>query len=142
MNQEKLKILQKYLPGPYTFLLKPKVNTKLAPQLLDKEKGTLGVRIPDHSFTLKLANVFQKPYTATSANISGLPGAKTPEEVENNLLKPTKKSRGVSIQPPPRWKVIFIDAGALTGIPSTVIDLTKNPPEVVRRGAGEWSLLK
>lgn len=140
------KILRKYLPGPYTFLLKPAVNIKLASRLIDEKEGTIGVRIPNHPFTKALAEVLDKPYTCTSANASGLPSPKSSREVEEYLLKPANLSlRGSRLSAGRRQVmkqliegILFIDAGALAGLPSTVIDLTKIPPAVVRRGSGEW----
>jgi L-threonylcarbamoyladenylate synthase len=162
INTGQKNILCKYLPGPYTFLLKPKNTSQLANQLIDQEKGTVGVRIPDHQFTKALARQFAKPFTTTSGNISGLPSPKTAEEVEKYLLKPiglslqNSHSRENENQIPDQvgddkgWlrpfgahnDILLIDSGQLAGIPSTAVDLTKTPPAVIRQGAGAWSGLK
>lgn len=138
------KVVHRYLPGLYTFLLKPISNTRLARPLIDRERGTVGVRIPNYPFTKALAEAFDKPYTCTSANVSGLPSPKTPEEVDQYLLKPNDLSlRGPRLRRGTKQStgnILFIDAGVLAGIPSTVIDLTKTPPEVVRQGAGVFKM--
>lgn len=137
---EQEKTLRKYLPGPYTFLLRPKANSSLAHKIIDEKQDTVGVRIPNHPFTRGLAKAFEKPFVCTSANISGQPSPKTSAEVEKYLLKPNNlSSPGASATKRYPGDILFIDAGALAGTPSTVVDLTKTPPEVARQGAGEWS---
>lgn len=138
LSRKQEQLLRKYLPGPYTFLLKPEKNTSLAPRLIDRERGTVGVRIPNHPFTRELAKQFGKPFTTTSANRSGLPESKTIEDVDKHFLNEII-SRRVKIRSPRGCEVIIIDGNQLPGQPSTVVDLTKTPPEVVRQGAGEWS---
>jgi tRNA A37 threonylcarbamoyladenosine synthetase subunit TsaC/SUA5/YrdC len=34
---------------------------------------------------------------------------------------------------------VVVDGGIGGWTPSTIIDCTQNPPELVRQGAGEWS---
>jgi len=63
-------ILHTLLPGPFTVILPSK---KKVVQLLESERGTLGVRLPKYDFITRLVALFGKPLTATSANISGRP---------------------------------------------------------------------
>lgn len=58
-------ILKKYLPGPYTFILK-----RHRPISASKNEK-LGVRIPDNLFCQYLAQKFRRPIVTTSANASG-----------------------------------------------------------------------
>jgi L-threonylcarbamoyladenylate synthase len=58
-------ILKKYLPGPYTFILKR--HRPLAASRNEK----LGLRIPDNLFCQYLAQKFGRPIVTTSANVSG-----------------------------------------------------------------------
>jgi L-threonylcarbamoyladenylate synthase len=66
-NELAEKIAKKFLPGPLTIILKRK--DCLVEELNPDEK--VRIRIPDHSFVLKLLKEFGKPITATSANLSG-----------------------------------------------------------------------
>lgn len=97
------------LPGAYTFVLNAKTG------------GTIAIRMPDHPVALELARAFGKPITATSANISG-------EKPLNSLS--SLKSLGADY---------ILWAGPLPATkPSTLVDLTKKRPRVLRRGAGLW----
>jgi L-threonylcarbamoyladenylate synthase len=58
-------ILRKYLPGPYTFVLKKREY--IAATQTDK----LGVRIPDNAFCQALCKRFGRPIITTSANLTG-----------------------------------------------------------------------
>ncbi len=115
-------ILKKNLPGAFTFLLAPSSVYPLT------EKGSLvGARIPESIFTQTLAKTFGKPYTATSANISGQPSAYSVDDLLAQFTG-TKDSD--------RLPDLIIDAGVLPIVPpSTVVDLTVEPPKVVREGS-------
>ncbi|MDF1749498.1 MAG: L-threonylcarbamoyladenylate synthase [Alphaproteobacteria bacterium] len=62
------------LPGPVTLLARRKGNRYLS---LAPTSDLLGFRVPDHPFCLALAAAFERPFTATSANLSGGPEAVT-----------------------------------------------------------------
>jgi len=94
--------LDKYLPGPYTIILKKK-----NPQFLFHVSNTdsLGIRIPAHEFT----SIIQKsslPFITTSVNLSGEPFIKEISEVSHDILENIDN---------------IIDYGPLTGNPSTLI---------------------
>ena len=60
-------------PGPLTIVL-PLTGT--LPKSLNNDTGYIGVRVPNHKFTLELIKKLNKPLTGTSANISGSPPSK------------------------------------------------------------------
>src|SRR3989338_5165688 len=62
------RLAEAFLPGPLTlvFKKKPSVTTGIGHNL-----SSIGVRIPKNKFCLALAHEFGKPYTTTSANMSG-----------------------------------------------------------------------
>jgi len=99
------------LPGPYTLIFTKKEKRFLS----ETAPGpSLGVRIPDHQLTW----IFQKtglPVVTTSANVSGSPF----------LVKPSDIKEHFDV-------AMFVDAGALPGTPSTVVDLTGTEPRVLR----------
>jgi L-threonylcarbamoyladenylate synthase len=111
-------LAKKLLPGPLTLVLLAKPG--ISPLLVTKDKK-IGVRVPDHPVVLKLVETIGKPITSTSANLSGRPSPTTVEEALAQL--------GDRVD-------IALDAGKCRiGVPSTVLDMTSDPPRVIREGA-------
>ncbi len=121
VNKQQMLILTELFPGPFTVILSS--NHKVS-RLLESEKGTLGVRIPDYQFITNLVKIFQRPVSATSANLSGRP----PHYSVNSLLNelPEKKKNLIDL---------IIDAGVLArNKPSTIVDLTTSKIKIIRKG--------
>lgn len=109
-----LNFMDKYLPGPYTFILK---KSKIVPRYLTSGSTNVGVRIPKSEIACRLAQIF--PITTTSANISNKNTLSNPEEILNQL--------GCEID-------AVIDVGPLNSKkPSTIIDLTNDKQIFLRR---------
>lgn len=115
INPKIERLITKLLPGPFTIILKKK-NT--VPQILTGGTEKIGIRIPDNIISRELSKEF--PITSTSANISGM-------KTHNNIKDIIQQIGEVDIA---------IDAGPLKGGASTVIDLTLDPPKILRKGAG------
>jgi len=117
-----IEILAKhFLPGALTLVLQKHDHITSG---IAHGRDTVGVRIPDHPFSLSLARTFGKPITATSANISGMP---TENTVEKILAQFGEKAEFIDF---------VIDAGTLpSSLPSTVVDCTVSPPRILREGA-------
>jgi L-threonylcarbamoyladenylate synthase len=82
--------------------------------------STVAVRVPDHPICLTLLERLDGPLIGTSANISGHPAALTADEVRQQLEERVD---------------LVIDGGRCPGgKESTVLDVTVEPPVVVRRG--------
>lgn len=114
------KLYQKYLPGPLTVISTAKQTTD---PILTAGTNTIGIRIPDYPFILKLIKLLDSPITSTSANTSG---GETPYSLQD-YLKTTDEEKTKSID-------LFLDAGILTKKPpSTVVKAIDNL-EIVRRG--------
>lgn len=112
LNQ--LNFIDKYLPGPYTFILK---KSKIVPRHLTSGSVNVGVRVPKSEIACSLAKIF--PITTTSANLSNKDTLDTPEEILKQL--------GCDVD-------LIIDVGPLkSGNPSTIIDLTGEEPVFVKR---------
>ena len=74
INNELLhKLSDCFWPVPLTIVL-PLTGT--LPKSLNNDSGYIGVRVPNHMFTLELIKKLNKPLTGTSANISGSPPSK------------------------------------------------------------------
>lgn len=121
LNETAKNLYKTFLPGPVTVV---SVGLhKVAPGI-ESETGTLGVRIPDYPFMLKLIKKFGSPIVATSANASY---QKRPYKVSDILDNISEKQKSLID--------LVIDAGELPrNEPSTVIDTTLDEPTVLRQG--------
>jgi len=116
-NAVAIKLMDKFWPGGLTIIFKCKTSLH-SPLLAGSDK--IGVRVPDHPLTRKLIQLAGRPMTGTSANLHNKPTARTAAEVKSQL--------GNSAD-------FIIDGGACPGgIESTVIDVTVNPPAIIRQG--------
>lgn len=107
--------LKKVWPGKVTVVLRKKSG-----------EGTIGLRIPGYPLLNKVLEKSKLPLTGTSANISGQLASTKIKEVLSQF-----KSKN-------HLPDVVVDVGDLKeSFPSTVVDLTKNPPRILRRGAVE-----
>lgn len=114
-----------FMPGPLTLVLPTHGGTGLAGPVTHQGR-TVGIRCPDHEFARLVAERLDRPYTATSANVTGQPPAYEPSEFLDSLAE--------GILPPQ----MVIDEGLLPMRPvSTVVSLTgpDGAPEILRAGA-------
>ena len=121
LNESAKKLYKTFLPGPLTIVSTGKHI--LAPGI-EAENGTLGIRIPDYPFFLKIVKKLGKPITTTSANASY---QKRPYKISDILDNVSEKQRALID--------LIIDAGELPrNEPSTVIDTTLDDPMILRQG--------
>ena len=78
INDLTRKIIEKFMPGPITLILKVKTSV---PNFIDLGTGYVGVRIPDDNFVKTLIEKVGTPLLVPSANISSFPPAKSHQEV-------------------------------------------------------------
>jgi tRNA threonylcarbamoyl adenosine modification protein (Sua5/YciO/YrdC/YwlC family) len=117
------RLLKNYLPGPYTFILPA---SKEVPKILQSKKNTIGLRVPDNKIANEIVDQLDHPLLSAS-----LPGEMVEEYTDPELIYENFK----------KLVDIVIDGGAGGMIPSTVIDCTKEPYEIIRHGLGEWELV-
>jgi len=109
-----------FLPGPLTLILPRKENV---PDILVGGRKTLGIRIPDNKICLMLAQKANIPFTATSANISGAENLYSTSELHMQFSSNLHQID------------LVIDQGPLLHKPpSTLVDLTTSPPQILREG--------
>ena len=115
------KAMKKHLPGPYTFVLPA---AKEVPKKLWTKRKTVGIRIPDNNIARTLAEMVGHPIISTS--------------VTNRL--------GEVYYDPMEIRTVFnsqvdlmLGFGTLSGEASSIIDLSKDEPEIIREGAGDIS---
>jgi L-threonylcarbamoyladenylate synthase len=110
-------LAEKFWPGPLTMILFRKDNI---PDIVTAGTATVGVRCPDHPKTLELLRLAGVPLAAPSANMSG---EASPKNIADVLKVFDGKIEGA------------VDGGDCTiGIESTIVDMTVNPPKILRQG--------
>lgn len=103
-------------PGPLTIIFK-KNNKKNMKYIGTKD--TIGIRIPDHKLIKNIIEI-TGPLICTSANISGEKNAKKISDINKDLLSNLN---------------LIIDGGTIEdGLPSTILDVTKYQPQLLRIG--------
>jgi L-threonylcarbamoyladenylate synthase len=108
-----------FWPGGLTIVVPQRSDVPL-PAALTGGAATIGLRVPDHDAPRALAAALG-PIPTTSANVSGLPEARTADEIVEQL--------GDSVG-------LVLDGGPAHGGPaSTIVDCTVEPPRILRVGA-------
>ena len=110
-------LARKFWPGPLTMILKRK---PVIPDQTTAGLDTVGVRCPNHPVTLAIIREAGVPIAAPSANTSGRPSCTTALDVLEDM---DGKIAGV------------VDGGpCAVGVESTILDLTCDPPRLLRPG--------
>jgi tRNA threonylcarbamoyl adenosine modification protein (Sua5/YciO/YrdC/YwlC family) len=120
VTNQAYKIMRRYLPGPYTFIL---LGTKLVPKIMTTKRKTVGIRVPDNNICLSLVKTLGNPIISTSVGFSGREVLSDPSLIEETF--------GSQID-------LTIDGGLLANQPSTIISLIDDEIEVIREGLGEF----
>lgn len=116
INHETEILITRFWPGGLTVIVKKKDG--LPPSL--SQTNTIGIRMPDHPVALKLLEAFG-PLATTSANLSG---GKNPQNAADVLEQLNGRIP------------LVLDGGPCPGgIPSTIVDCTASPVQVLRCGA-------
>jgi len=113
-------IMKRYLPGPFTFILEANSNV---PKIFKNRKKTVGIRIPDHKIPLEVVARLGNPLLTTSIHDYDkvIDYTTDPELIHENF--------GHLVD-------LVIDGGYGNNIPSTVVNCTVDPPQIVRQGLG------
>lgn len=77
IDEKTRKIINYFMPGPITLILKTKTDV---PHFVDLGTGFVGVRIPDDKFVVNMIKEVGEPLLVPSANISSFPPAKNDKE--------------------------------------------------------------
>ena len=121
LNDYFFKLYKKFCPGPITFILELKKNSKIAKNVTNN-KNTLGVRFPRHSRTQKLLRSLSYPLAAPSANVSKRISPVSKEDVKDEFGR--------------KIKYILEGGRSKIGIESTIISLL-GKPKILRLGGVE-----
>jgi len=116
------KTMKRLLPGPYTFVLE---GSRMVPRIMLTKRQTVGIRVPDHPICLAIVEALGHPIISTSATDPATRGIlSTPREIQDKI--------GHAID-------LIVDGGVVPGVPSSVISLIDDSPEILREGAGDLS---
>ncbi|MCU0397996.1 MAG: L-threonylcarbamoyladenylate synthase [Cyclobacteriaceae bacterium] len=114
------KLLKKSLPGPYTFIFE---SSSKVPKILDVNKKTVGIRIPNHPIPRMIVEELGNPLITSSI--------KDDDHIKEYTTDPEEIYEDFKNQVD-----IVIDGGAGGNIPSTVVDCTGDELVIIRQGLG------
>jgi L-threonylcarbamoyladenylate synthase len=118
-------LIKKFWPGPLTLIFK---RSSLVPKVTVAGLDTVAIRMPKHKVALELIRQSRCPIAAPSANLAGKPSPTTAQHVYQDL-----NGRIDAI----------IDGGPTNiGVESTVVDLSVDPPMLLRPGGTSYEALK
>ncbi len=123
-SRSTFKLLNKYLPGPFTFILE--ASNKI-PKLFDSNKKEVGIRMPDNKIALAIVEELGHPLVTSSVHDD--------DEILDYITDPEVIFKNFN-----RQVEAIIDGGMGNNEPSTIVDCTGDFPEIIRQGIGEIDL--
>jgi tRNA threonylcarbamoyl adenosine modification protein (Sua5/YciO/YrdC/YwlC family) len=120
IDNQVFRTMKRYLPGPYTFILK---SNNYVQKYFKNSREEIGIRIPDNIVILELLEFLDAPVISTSLNTDGelQQSFSDPEDIFDTFENKVD---------------ILIDSGEVNEGESTVIDCTGSQMEVIREGIG------
>ncbi len=115
------RILKRNLPGPFTFILS--ASSRIPDKALERRR-TIGIRIPSHPVARAVVEALGCPMVTASV--------KDDDEVVEYTTDPELIEERYG-----RDVALVIDGGMGDNVPTTVVDLTGEEPEILREGRGE-----
>ena len=110
-------IMEAFWPGRVTLVFDARDTL---PDSLTAQSGKIGVRLPGHPVAAAMVRQVKGPLTGTSANLSGRPGCYRLPDLDPQIAGQVD---------------LILDAGTLQGgVGSTVVDVTEEPPRILREG--------
>lgn len=124
IGNQVFRVMKRVLPGPYTFIFQASQDV---PRIMLHKRRTVGLRIPDNAIVQAVLAELGEPLLCTSVR-----------NVANEfLLDPVQIADAVAGQVD-----LVVGGGVLVNEPSTVVDLSGDEPELVRRGKGDVAALE
>lgn len=124
VDNRQYRLLKAVTPGPYTFILE--ATREVPRRLSHPSRKTIGLRVPEHAIAQALLAELGQPLLGTTLILpeTEVP-LNDPDEIREALQKQVE---------------LVIDGGACSLLPTSVIDLTGDTPQVLREGRGDLSL--
>ncbi|SFC92375.1 L-threonylcarbamoyladenylate synthase [Spirosoma endophyticum] len=124
VSNQAFKLMKKMLPGPFTFILEATGNV---PKLLNTNKKTVGIRVPDNDIPRQIVHELGNPIITTSI--------RDEDEIIEYSTDPELIFEKFQNQVD-----IVIDGGYGGNVASTIVDATDDDFSVIRQGLGELVL--
>jgi len=119
VNDPAYKILRRYLPGPYTFVLQA---TRLVPRIVLTKRNEVGIRIPDNRICQALVAELGNPILSSSVRMPD-------DELLDDPREIGKMYKG--------QVDLVVDGGVIAPQPSSIVSLLEDYPQVLRAGKGD-----
>lgn len=119
------RLMKHLIPGPYTFVL-PSARLKQLPKSMVSKRKTVGIRVPANAICLAIVKELGHPILSASVTDRAGSVMNNPDEIRQMFENQVD---------------LLVDGGIVLSEPSTVLDLTDDQPVVVRKGAGDVSML-
>jgi len=116
--------MKRLLPGPYTFVL---TGSRLVPKIMLTKRKTAGIRVPANRIPLEIVNQLGHPIVSTSATHPDGTVFDDPSLLHDHFIRTID---------------VVIDGGPVPGIPSSVVSLIDDIPEIIRYGAGDVEMFE
>ncbi len=120
VDNTQYRLLKAVTPGAYTFIMQA---TREVPRRIQSRRKTIGMRVPANSIVSALLEGLGEPIMSTTLI---LPGESVPESDPYEMRQTLEHAVD-----------LIIDGGYGSFEPTTVIDLSEEVPQVVRRGLGD-----
>jgi len=118
LEKKYIDLVNHFSPGPITYILPLKNNNILPNEFF---KDSIGIRIPEHPIAISILNKLKVPIVATSINISGEKSVCKADDIPQSIKQ--------------HLSAVIEDDELVSGIESTIIDLTEDKIKVLREGA-------
>jgi len=119
------KLMKEFWPGPLTLVFK---RSDIVPDVTVAGLDTIAIRMPQHRVALALIRESSRPIAAPSANLAGRPSPTSAGHVFDDLNG--------------RIDAILDGGPTCIGVESTVLDMSVDPPLVLRPGGTPFEALK
>jgi tRNA threonylcarbamoyl adenosine modification protein (Sua5/YciO/YrdC/YwlC family) len=124
VDNRQFRLLKAATPGPYTFILEA---TKEVPRRLSHpSRKTIGLRVPENRITHALLEELGQPLLGATLILPNEDEPLTDPEIIRERLE--------------KLVDLVIDGGACSLVPTSVIDMTHETPELIRQGRGDVTL--
>ena len=124
IDNRQFRMMKSATPGPYTMILEA---TKEVPRRLSHpSRKTIGLRVPENRITHALLEDLKQPLLGTTLILPNEDEPLTDPEIIRVRLE--------------KLIDLVIDGGACSLVPTTVIDMTNDMPELIRQGRGDARL--
>ncbi len=120
LDNAQFRLLKSVTPGSYTFILQ--ATREVPRRLLHPKRKTIGIRVPEHRIAHALLAELEEPML--SATLS-LPGDAVPLSDAQEIRERLEHELD-----------LIIDGGPCGLEPTSIIDLTTDTPQLIRRGRG------